>query len=120
MFVFGQFNYTIESGFYAFLLPILLNFQGSAHLFGVGSFSSLPLAYSPIYNIHCFMCILWHTFPIFAIVDGKTVSTCLLESRMVKAHKRHDNWTVCNCLKKQVELFKQLNTPLEVALSLHT
>ena len=55
-----------------------------------------------------------------ANVDGKTVSTCLLEARMVKAHKRHGNWTVCNCLKKQVELFKQLNTPLEVALSLHT
>ena len=55
-----------------------------------------------------------------ANVDGKTVSTCLLESRMVKAHKRHGNWTVCNCLKKQVELFKQLNTPFEIALSLHT
>ena len=55
-----------------------------------------------------------------ANIDGKTVSTCLLEARMVKAHKRHDNWTVCNCLKKQVELFKQLNTPLEVALLLHT
>ena len=55
-----------------------------------------------------------------ADIDGKTVSTCLLESRMVKAHKRRDNWTVCNCLKKQVELFKQLNTPLDVALPLHT
>ena len=39
---------------------------------------------------------------------------------IVKAHKRHDNWIVCNCLKKQVELFKQLNTPLEVAMPLHT
>ena len=55
-----------------------------------------------------------------ADIGGKTVSTCLLESRMVKAHKRHDNWTVCNCLKKQVELFKQLNTPLDVAFPLHT
>ena len=55
-----------------------------------------------------------------ANIDGKTVNTCLLEARMVKAHKRHDNWTVCNCLKKQVELFKQLNTPLDVELPLHT
>ena len=55
-----------------------------------------------------------------ADIGGKTVSTCLLESRMVKAHKRHDNWTVCNCLKKQLELFKQLNTSLDVALPLHT
>ena len=53
-------------------------------------------------------------------MNGKNVSTCLLESRMVKAHKRHGNWTVCNCLKKQTELFKRLNTPLEVALPLHT
>ena len=36
-----------------------------------------------------------------ANIEGKNVSTCLLESRMVKAHKRHDNWIVCNCLKKQ-------------------
>lgn len=49
-------------------------------------------------------------------IDGKNVSTCLLESRMVKAHKRCGNWTVCNCLKKQAELFKQLHTPMEVAL----
>ena len=55
-----------------------------------------------------------------ANIEVKNVSTCLLESRMVKAHKRHDNWIVCNCLKKQVELFKQLNTPLEVAMPLHT
>ena len=50
----------------------------------------------------------------------KNVSTYLLESKMLKAHKLHDNWTVCNCLQKQMKLFKQLNTPLEVALSLHT
>lgn len=47
--------------------------------------------------------------------SGKSVSTCLLEARMVKAHKRHDEWTVCNCLKKQVELFKLMNTPLSVS-----
>ena len=28
-----------------FLLPILLNFQGSAHIFGVGSFSSIIYRY---------------------------------------------------------------------------
>jgi hypothetical protein len=39
---------------------------------------------------------------------------------MVKAHKRHGQWTVCNCLKKQVELFKKMNTPLDVASLLHT
>ena len=55
-----------------------------------------------------------------AELDGKSVTTCLLEARMVKAHKRYGQWTVCNCLKKQVELFKQLNTPLDVASLLHT
>ena len=55
-----------------------------------------------------------------ASISGKSVSTCLLEARMVKAHKRHGNWTVCNCLKKQIVLFKQLNTPLVVSPSLHT
>ena len=43
-------------------------------------------------------------------ISGKSLQTCLLEARMVKIHKRHDNWTVCNLLKKQAELFKQLNT----------
>ena len=52
-------------------------------------------------------------------IDGKTVSTCLLEARMVKAHKRHNKWTVCNCLKKQTDLFTRLNTPLD-AVCLHT
>lgn len=54
-----------------------------------------------------------------ANIEGKNVSTCLLEARMVKAHKRHDQWTVCNCLKKQVDLFKKMNTPLE-AMFVHT
>ena len=53
-------------------------------------------------------------------LDGKSVTTCLLEARMVKAHKRHGQWTVCNCLKKQVELFNRMNTPLDVASLLHT
>ena len=52
-----------------------------------------------------------------AELDGKSVTTCLLEARMVKAHKRHGQWTVCNCLKKQVELFKKMNTPLEASRS---
>ena len=51
-----------------------------------------------------------------ADVEGKNVTTCLLEARMVKAHKRHGEWTVCNCLKKQVELFRQLNTPLTIPI----
>ena len=53
-------------------------------------------------------------------LDGKSVTTCLLEARMVKAHKRHGQWTVCNSLKKQVELFNRMNTPLDVASLLHT
>ncbi len=53
-------------------------------------------------------------------LDGKSVTTCLLEARMVKAHKRHGQWTVCNCLKKQVELFNRMNTPLDIASLLHT
>ncbi len=52
-------------------------------------------------------------------LENKNVTTCLLEAKMVKAHKRHGIWTVCNCLKKQVELFKSLGTPLE-ALNSHT
>ena len=55
-----------------------------------------------------------------ANVNGKNITTCLLEARMVKAHKRHGKWTVCNGLKRQVELFKQLNTPLDVNGLLHT
>ena len=53
-------------------------------------------------------------------LDGKSVTTCLLEARMLKAHKCHGQWTVCNCLKKQVELFNRMNTPLDVASLLHT
>lgn len=53
-------------------------------------------------------------------IEGKTLQTCLLEARMVKANKRHGTWTVCNCLKKQVTLFGQFNTPLKVEVQLHT
>lgn len=49
-------------------------------------------------------------------IGGKNINTCLLDAKMVKTHKRNGKWTVCNCLKKQVDLFKQLNTPLEVEL----
>ena len=55
-----------------------------------------------------------------ANLNGKNITTCLLEARMVKAHKRHGKWAVCNGLKRQVELFKQLNTPLDVNGLLHT
>ena len=47
-------------------------------------------------------------------IDGKSLDDCLLDARMVKAHKRHGTWKLCNCLKKQVTLFKQLNTELNV------
>lgn len=49
-------------------------------------------------------------------IQGKSVDSCLLEARMVKAHKRHGAWTVCNCLKNRVKLFEQLNTPLCVKI----
>jgi hypothetical protein len=39
----GQFNYTKGTASMPFILPALLSFQGSAHLFGVGSFSILEL-----------------------------------------------------------------------------
>lgn len=45
---------------------------------------------------------------------GKSVNECLLEARMVKAHIRKDRWKVCNCLKRQVDLFEKLNTKLEI------
>ncbi len=47
-------------------------------------------------------------------IDGKSLDDCLLDARMVKAHKRHGIWKLCNCLKKQVTLFKQLNTEMKV------
>ena len=47
-------------------------------------------------------------------INGKSLDDCLLDARMVKAHKRHGIWKLCNCLKKQVILFKQLNTELKV------
>ena len=47
-------------------------------------------------------------------IEGKSVQTCLLEAKMIKANKRRDTWTVCNCLPKKKELFKLLNTPLTV------
>ena len=47
-------------------------------------------------------------------IDGKSLDDCLLDARMVKAYKRHGIWKLCNCLKKQTALFKQLNTELKV------
>ena len=49
-----------------------------------------------------------------ASVKGMTVDDILLRARMVKANKRQGRWTVCNCLKKRLSLFNQMNTPLEV------
>jgi hypothetical protein len=39
----GQFNYTKGAGSMPFLLSVLLSFQGSTHLLGVGSFSYIPI-----------------------------------------------------------------------------
>ncbi len=47
-------------------------------------------------------------------IEDKSVQTCLLEAKMIKAHKRRNTWTVCNCLPKKKELFTLLNTPLTV------
>ena len=47
-------------------------------------------------------------------IKGKSVQDCLLDARMVKANKRHDVWCVCNCGRKQRDLFKQLNTSISV------
>ena len=51
---------------------------------------------------------------------GKSVSDCLLEARMLKAVKRHNVWTTCNCLNKHKALFEHLNTPISVSEWLHT
>lgn len=48
------------------------------------------------------------------VVKGKTLETCLLEARMVKANMRHGVWVACNCLKKQVALFNQLNAAMYI------
>ena len=55
-----------------------------------------------------------------ASIKGKSVQSCLLDARMVKIHKRHGNWSVCNLLGKQKELFKQLNTEANIQSVLHT
>jgi histidinol phosphatase-like enzyme len=39
---------------------------------------------------------------------------------MVKADKRRDVWMICNCRKKQVELFESLNTKLAVEIDQYT
>ena len=54
-----------------------------------------------------------------ASVKGMSVDDILLRARMVKANKRRGRWVVCNCLKKRLSLFNQMNTPLEVH-SAHT
>lgn len=46
--------------------------------------------------------------------EGKIIETCLLEARMVKVHKRHGQWSTCNCLKKQTALFKVFNTGMQL------
>lgn len=53
-------------------------------------------------------------------VKGKSAQDCLLDARMVKADKRRGVWAVCNCRKKQAELFESLNTKLAVEIEQHT
>ena len=53
-------------------------------------------------------------------VKGKNAQDRLLDARMVKADKRRGVWTVCNCRKKQVELFESLNTKLAVEIDQYT
>ena len=53
-------------------------------------------------------------------IKGKSLQDCLLEARMLKAHKRNNKWTVTNCLKKKKELFDSFNTPLTVEDLLYT
>lgn len=53
-------------------------------------------------------------------IKGKSIQDCLLEARMLKAHKRIDKWTVTNCLKKQKELLDELKTPLTIENLLYT
>ena len=53
-------------------------------------------------------------------IKGKSLQDCLLEARMLKAHKRMNKWTVTNCLKKQKELFEKLGVPLTVENLLYT
>ena len=53
-------------------------------------------------------------------VKGKSAQDCLLDARMVKADKRRGVWAVCNCRKKQVELFESLNTKLAVEIEQYT
>lgn len=47
-------------------------------------------------------------------IKGKSIQDCLLEARMVKVNKHNGSWIVCNCKKKQMDLFKQLNTSMSV------
>lgn len=49
-------------------------------------------------------------------VEGKSLETCLLEARMVKAHKQHSQWIATNYLKKQIELFAAFKTNVNMYL----
>ena len=49
-------------------------------------------------------------------VEGKSLETCLLEARMVKAHKQHSHWIATNYLKKRIELFAAFKTNVNMYL----
>jgi len=52
----GQFNYTKGAGSMPFLLSVLLSFQGSTHLLGVGSFSKEDLLTDSLYMLPATFC----------------------------------------------------------------
>ncbi|MBQ6478705.1 MAG: tyrosine-type recombinase/integrase [Erysipelotrichaceae bacterium] len=55
VFVSGQFNYTKGTASVPFILPTLLSFQGSTHLFGVGSFSYITIERPKSKDPHLFL-----------------------------------------------------------------
>lgn len=50
-------------------------------------------------------------------VNGKNSKECLFDAHVVRANKRHGVWGLNNCTKKYMELFKLLNTPMEIQLT---
>jgi len=40
-------------------------------------------------------------------VEGKSLETCILEAKMVKAHKGYSKWVVCNCQKNRSHCLKR-------------
>ena len=51
------------------------------------------------------------------VIDGMSSQSCLLEAKMVKIRKNGNNWDICNKLKKQVKLFEDLKTKMDLDLA---